>query len=98
MPYKYIKTESLNHHDFLKGLNGFINEFHKDLMISHYAGHEKLVWKQSNTKVKDLKIGQRVLIWKPSTENGKLSLFYSGPFEVSRQLFVDTYELKCKDW
>ena len=43
MPYKYIRTESLNHHDFLKALNGFINEFHKDLMISHYAGHEKLV-------------------------------------------------------
>ena len=44
---------------------------------------------------KALQPGTKVLIYEPNIRNGKLSISYSGPFEILRRRFKDSYEILC---
>ena len=76
LPYKINNNVELPKTDFLTGLSSFINELHQNLMELHYQRHYKLYGTKLNPKILDLEIGSKVLMWRPTVANGKLSVQY----------------------
>ena len=95
MPYSYIKNNEFEKNDFLKALSTFIEELHPQLMLHHYERYEKLNLRLPQGNSPSLTINQKVYVYKPSIDNGKLTVQYHGPYTVMRQLFNDSYLLEC---
>ena len=81
--------------NYTKALSNFLDNLHPQLSNDMQERHKKIISKMPQQKNDNLKPGTKCLIYKPNIRNGKLSVHYSGPFEIIRQRFKDSYEVQC---
>ena len=97
LPYAYSTQLDHKGEDFLKVLSNYMAELHPELMKLHYERFQKLNIRLPDGNSSDLDVGQKCYTYKPSIENGKLTIMYQGPYYVSKKIYADSYVLECKE-
>ena len=81
--------------DHTKAISTFFEELHPKLTHEMQERHKYLISKTESKPIENIKPGTKCLIYKPHISNGKLSIHYTGPYEIIRQRYKDSYEIKC---
>jgi len=93
VPFETIEPVKNDAEPYVKALNDYINQIHPSLMKFQYEKYSKLLEKDTN-KAPTLKIGSKALIWRPQTDQGKLSKSWAGPYVINKRISKDTYILR----
>ena len=96
LPYTYSTQLEHKSEDFLKVLSNYMAELHPELMKLHYERFRKLNSRLPDGDSPKMDVGQKCFTYKPTIENGKLSIMYQGPYYVLKQIYADSYILECR--
>ena len=93
IPFRTIEEMPENKGDWITAFQNYLKELHPSLVKFQMDRYQKLLDRDKNT-APTLRIGERVLIFKPGIKATKHYTLWNGPLTVIKQIAKDTYQIR----